>query len=113
MKLSSVGITADKKIIIVLCYFVCFCSAYFAASSVNSNVNVELASHIKTYFACEANGYNSNRTCNAEKMAYEALTYPGISMIFYILFGAFPAVTLIFIARLKKPKLKSGKSINQ
>ncbi|KAL5471239.1 hypothetical protein EMCRGX_G029334 [Ephydatia muelleri] len=80
MKLSSVGITADKKIFIVLCYFVCFCSAYFAASSVNSNVNVELASHIKTYFACEANGYNSNRTCNAEKMAYEALTYPGIKL---------------------------------
>lgn len=107
------GITADKKILIVLCYFVCLSSVFFANSSVNSDVNVELASHIKTYFVCEANGYNSNRTCNTEKMAYEALTNPAISITFDSLLGAFPVVTLIYIVRLKKPRLKLGKSTRQ
>ena len=112
---ANVGIAADKKILIVLCYYICFNFAFFANSSVNSNVNAELVSHVKKYFDCEANGYNWEQTCSAEKMAYEALSYSGVTMIFNILVGAFPAVTLIFIMRLnlKKSRLKYRKSISK
>ena len=109
----NVGITADKKVLFVLCYFVSFCSVYFASNSVNSNVNAQFAALVGKYFACEANGYDFNGTCTSLKMAYEALTYPEIIMTFYILFGAFPAVTLIFIVRLKKSKRKFTTSISK
>ena len=112
---TNVGIAADKKILIVLCYYVCFSFVFLADSYVNSNVNAELVSHVKKYFACEANGYNWEQTCNAEKLAYEALSYSGTTITFFILAGAFPAVTLIFVMRLnlKKSRLQYGNSKSQ
>ena len=109
----NVGITADKKLVFVLCYFVTFCSLYLATSNVNSNYTTQFASLAEKYFACEANGYDINGTCTSVKMAYEALTYPEISMAFLILFGAFPAVTLIFIVRLNKSKRTFNTSISK
>lgn len=106
-------ITADKKILVVLGYFVTFCSAYFVVNGVSASANVELATHIKKYFSCEASGYNASRTCSAEKTAYEALTYPWVLIVFYILYGGFPMVTLIFILQFKSLKGKLSQSLRK
>ena len=106
------GTAADKKILFVMCYFVSFCSVYFASNDVSTEFNERFTTLVNRYFSCEANGYDPERTCDLDKMAYEALSYTGgiLHATLYILLGAFPAVTLVFIVHFKKSKSKISKS---
>lgn len=104
-KKENAGLSAVKKVLFILCYVVSFCSISFASNSLNLTFNTRFFALVTQYFACEANGYDSNKTCASEKMAYEALTYPEVIMTYYLLLAVFPAMTLIFIVPLKKLKL--------
>ena len=101
---TNVGVSANTKVLIFLGYFVFLHSTYTATVGAYSNakLNAELGARVAKYFACEANGYDLNRTCSSERMAYEALTHPEFVMAFHILFILYPVATLIFIVRLRR-----------
>lgn len=103
---------ADKKILFIVCYFLCFAVLFVSSKSANPNFSDEYIALSNKYFACEANGYESNRKCYLEKLAYEAHSYVGgiVIILWCVLTGALPAVTLIFILNLKLSKNKFSKS---
>ena len=61
---------------------------------------------IKEYWQCEAIGIDPDRPCINLRASFEELTYPGLYVLGYLIFGLFPAVNLIFVVNIKELKKK-------
>ena len=56
------------------------------------------------YLACEARGSDNGKSCDSEQKAYEDATYPEVTMVSYIVSGALPAMTIVFVIQFEKLK---------
>jgi len=61
---------------------------------------------VADYWQCEITGVDPENSCDRLKDSFEALTYPGLTSVSYILLGIFPAVNLIFAVNIKEIKQK-------
>ena len=89
---SSKILTADRKMLFALCYFLLFCIVSNTFSSLGVKPDNEFAANVYKYFQCESKGRSS---CDAEKTAYESLTFPLTSMIYHLLYGTIPLIILV------------------
>ena len=87
-----------------------------AYTIVSRNEEVVMAA-IKEYWQCEAIGIDPDRPCIEMRASFEKLTYPGLNILAYLIFGLFPAINLIFVVNIKelkkKLKISRGQAANE
>ena len=99
-----VSIKAHIKILLVLCYFVTVCIMFLAVHTISARVRDNFAVHVSVnrYLACEASSRDNGKSCDSEQRAYEDAAYPEVTMMSYIVSGALPAMTIIFVIQFEK-----------
>ena len=87
-----------------------------AYTIVSRNEEVLMAA-IKEYWQCEAIGIDPDRPCIKMRASFEELTYPGLNILAYLIFGLSPAINLIFVVNIKelkkKLKISGGQAANE
>ena len=78
---------------------------FLLVNTISARVRDNFAVHVNRYLACEARGTDNGKSCDSEQMAYEDSTYPEVTMISYIVSGALPAMTIVFVVQFEKLKM--------
>ena len=108
--------TAEKKLLIVLSYYIVLSSVALISFTLATRNVENLISGIQEYFFCEQGGFDPEDHCTRD---YRKYSYPSLSTISYALLGLFPVVNLIYVINLKElkaalhkwlPKLKKKQS---
>eukprot|EP00731_Ephydatia_muelleri_P026481 Em0018g581a len=92
--------TAERKIFLILCYYVVLASVALAAFSINTATGKLFVQNVINYFACEAGGIK--QICDSQRKEFESFINPGVNMVTYILLGALPSVNLAYIVNFNK-----------
>ena len=99
--------TAEKKLVIVFCYYIFLQVIAFVTFSVTQQVSDTLQTELFSYFICEQNGNDPSNPCS--RSGFEGLINPVIILLSYVLAMFAPAVNFVFVVDYKetKQKLKS------
>lgn len=90
--------TAERKILIVLCYYVFVAVFSLIAFTIATRNNTAQTRELTKYFLCE----QSNPSTPCDRGSYERLAYPEITTISYVLLGLFPVVNLVYVTNFKE-----------
>ena len=93
--------TAEKKLLVVFCYYVLLSSEALMAFTLSTKNASQHIRNIQLYFLCEQGGYNSSNPCSRD---YLANSYPSVTALSYILLGLFPVVNLIYATNFQELK---------
>ena len=89
--------TAEKKILIALCYYVIFAVLTFMTFGFNL-ANADLFTEaLETYFRCEALGHLLNQTSQCDPKEYQQYLYPEVTATTTFLFGFISTANLTFV----------------
>ena len=92
--------TAEKKLLIVFCYYVLVGTINLINFSLSTSRETRKAEAIAQHFACEATGYVPGNCDRALFQQYD--DYWWLSCIAYILLGFVPTVNLVFAINFQK-----------
>ncbi|MCG8620619.1 MAG: hypothetical protein MJE68_01290 [Proteobacteria bacterium] len=87
---------AERKILIVLCYYVVFASFSLTQYTVVIRNLDAFDMQLEKYFFCELNGHDLSNPCDRNK--FRQLSNPGLTALTYILLELFPLFNLIIYA---------------
>lgn len=96
--------TAEKKLVIVFCYYIFLQVIALVAFSVTQQVGDTLQMELFSYFICEQNGNDPDNTCS--RGGFEGLVNPVIILLSYLLAMVAPAVNFVFVVDYKEMKQK-------
>ncbi len=96
--------TAEKKILIVFCYYILLGVIALTAFTLSVKDNEIVAHEYETYFLCESKGIDPNNPDECDRSGFEQYQTTGLTVCGYILVGIFPAVNLIFVVNIKELK---------
>ena len=97
---------AERKILIIFCYYVLLGVIALTTFTVTTRNGALFGDAVTDYWQCEITGLDPENSCDRLRDSFEALTYPGLTSVSYILLGIFPAVNLIFAVNVKEIKQK-------
>jgi len=97
---------AARKILIIFCYYVLLGVIVLTTFTITTQNATLLADAVADYWQCEITGVEPENSCDRLRDLLEALTYPGLTAVSYILLGIFPAVNLIFAVNIEEIKQK-------
>ena len=92
--------TAERKILIVFCYYVILGVIALTTFTINTKNSDRTTKEIVEYFGCESLG--PEEPC--DRSGFEAQLHPVLDCLSYMLLGLFPAVNLIFAVNVKELK---------
>ena len=98
-KKSAIISTAEKKILIALCYYVIVALitlVYFGTYTANSDLFIEA---LETYFRCQALGHLPNQTSQCDPKEYQQYIYPGLAATTFLLMGFLSTANLSFVIK--------------
>ena len=96
--------TSERKILIVLCYYILLSVVALTGVTIPLRNAERLANALTEYWQCETAGVAP--LCNRLRASFEELTNPGIITVSYVLLWIFPAVKLIFAVNISELKQK-------
>ena len=96
--------TSERKILIVLCYYILLSVVALTGVTIPLRNSELLANALTEYWQCETAGVDS--LCNRLRASFEEQTNPGIITVSYVLLWIFPAVNLIFAVNISELKQK-------
>ena len=79
--------TAEKKLLILLCYYVLLGSEALVAFALNAKSIGAFVNAVIMYFICESSGIDTSGKCESQMKAYESLNNVGLSILVYVLFS--------------------------
>ena len=85
---------AERKILIVLCYYVVVASVSLTQYTVVVRNLDAFETQLEEYFICELSGYDPNNPCDRNK--FRQLSSPGVTATTFVLLGLFPLFNLIY-----------------
>ncbi len=94
--------TAEKKLLIVICYYIFLQVVSFAHFSISKQVGNELNKQLTEYFLCEQSGYDPARPCS--RSGFENLINPGVAFMSFIIGLLTPTVNFVFVIDYSKVK---------
>ena len=89
--------TAEKKILIALCYYVIFAVFMFTTTGLTTADTDSYIEAIETYFQCQALGHLPNQTSQCDPKEYQQYTYPVLGAFGFFLFGFVSTANLTFV----------------
>ena len=96
--------TSERKILIVLCYYILLSVVALTGVTIPLRNAQLLTVALIEYWQCEAAGVDP--LCNRPRTSFEEQTNPGIITVSYMLLWIFPAVNLIFAVNVSELKQK-------
>ena len=93
--------TAEKKLLIVFCYFILMTVITIASSTLLVKKNSELLGSIQKYFTCEQGGHNPNNPCSRSDI--DNMLYP-LDTLGFMMFSLFPVITLLYVINIQELK---------
>ena len=94
--------TAEKKILIIFCYDVILGVIVLTTFTLATKNEQRFREEITLYFTCESLGTEMN--CASQRSSYQALLYPALNCLSFVLLGIFPAINLIFAVNTEELK---------
>lgn len=91
---------AERKILIVLCYYVVVASFSLTQYTVVIRNLDAFAIQLEQYFVCELSGHDPSNPCDRNK--FRQLSNPGVTTATFILLGLFPLFNLIYVLNYMK-----------
>ena len=96
--------TAEKKILIVFCYYVLLTAVAFTSLTLRLRSSELFAEQLSNYFVCEERGNDPNNPC--DRNTFRQLTFPWWSVVSFALIFLLPAVNLVYALNIKELKEK-------
>ena len=96
--------SAERKLLIILCYYVLLVVISLTGFTVSLRSSGLYISALLQYMHCEATGVDPENPCN--RAPFEEQTYPALTTLAYVLLWIFPAVNLIFAINISELKEK-------
>ena len=96
--------TPERKLLIILCYYVLLAMVALSGVSVPLRNAEPLTNVVTEYWKCEAAGIVPENPCNRAPL--EQQTNPELITISYVLLWIFPTVNLIFAVNISELKQK-------
>ena len=99
--------TAEKKLLIVFCYYIFLQVIAFVTFSLSEQGADTLQTELLSYFLCEQDGHDPGNPCSRE--GFENIINPGVTTLSFILAMMAPSVNFVFVVDYHelKQKLKS------
>ena len=95
--------TAQKKLLIVFCYYVVLCVVALTSYTVTTKNTPIMVKSAKKHFFCEQSGHDPNEPCSRSE--FEKLTNAsGITLSYTLLMAVFPAVNLVYVVNIRELK---------
>ena len=85
---------AERKILIVLCYYVVVASFSLTQYTVVIRNLDAFDTQLDKYFVCELSGHDPSNPCDRSR--FRLLSNPGLTAMTFILLGLFPLFNLIY-----------------
>ena len=96
--------TAQRKLLIILCYYVLLAMVALTGVSIPLRNAEQLTNVLTEYWQCEAAGIDPENPCN--RASVEQQSNPALITISYVLLWIFPAVNLIFAINIREIRQK-------
>ena len=96
--------TAEKKLLIVFCYYIFLQVIAFVTFSLSEQAADTLQTELVSYFLCEENGHNPDSPCS--RAGFEDLINPVVTILSFILALLAPFVNFVFVIDYQEVKQK-------
>ena len=97
---------AERKILIIFCYYVLLVVIALIAFSATTRNGVQFAAALADYWLCELTGVDPENPCDELRASLQRLSFPVLTSFAYILLGIIPAVHLVFAVNISELKQK-------
>ena len=98
--------TAERKILIIFCYYVLLVTIALTAFTVTTRNIGQFAAAVADYWRCELTGVDPENPCDGLIAPFRDRTHPVLTSFSFILLGLFPAVNLVFAVNISELKQK-------
>lgn len=95
--------TAERKLLIVFCYYVLLAVIALTAFTFSIKNLTQSVKFILEHFDCERDGHNTSNPCS--RSDFEALNNAALTSFSYILLGLFPIVNLVYAVNIQELKV--------
>ena len=97
---------AERKIIIIFCYYVLLVTIALTAFTVTTRNIGQFAAAVADYWRCELTGVDPENPCDGLIASFRQYTNSVLTSFSYILWGLFPTVNLVFAVNISELKQK-------
>ena len=87
--------TAEKKLLIVFCYYILTQVVVLVYFSRTQQVGPKLGRRIVSYFSCEQSGYDPSKPCS--RSSFETLINPALATLAFTLALLLPVISFVFV----------------
>jgi hypothetical protein len=94
--------SAERKLLIVFCYYVLLAAISLTAFTLSTKNLPETVKNFLEYFDCEKDGHNSSDPCS--RADFERLNNSALTTFSYILLGLFPVANLVYAVNVQELK---------
>ena len=98
--------TAERKILLVFCYYVLLDVLALMAFTITTRNIEQFEAAVTNYWQCELTGVDPENPCDALRASYREFSNPVLSSIAFVILGTSPAVNLIFAINFSELKQK-------
>ena len=98
--------TAERKLLIVFCYYVLLDVLALMAFTITTRNIEQFEAAVTNYWQCELTGVDPENPCDALIASYREFSNPVLSSFGFVILGTSPAVNLIFAINFSELKQK-------
>ncbi len=96
--------TAEKKLLIVFCYYIFLQVVGFVTFSLSEQASDSLQTELFSYFLCEQSGHDPDDPCS--RSGFEDLVNPGVTILSIFMAMFAPFVNFVFVVDYRELKQK-------
>ena len=98
--------TAERKLLMVFCYYVLLDVLALMAFTITTRNIEQFEAAVTNYWQCELTGVDPENSCDALIASYREFSNPVLASFAFVILGSSPAVNLIFAVNINELKQK-------
>ena len=96
--------TAEKKLLIVLCYYVACAATIITLNTLDLRIGPHFTNNLQKFLFCELGRHNSSNTCKISDNGKIGSIFVFLEVFAILLFSLFPYVNLVFAVNIQELK---------